>query len=93
MIYELTAAEGRVEDLKAAFVANLPVTAAYEGNELTTLSQSQESPDDLRLVLRWGSLEQFKAYRAWRVESGSSALTPDLLAQPPVITVYDTVFG
>jgi len=68
------AAEGKRDDLVAAFNEVLPATRAFEGCISVEILLAVESPNDLVLLEEWESREDYDNYRQWRTESGTSVL-------------------
>lgn len=92
MTITITAEEGKLEELKTKLTANLPVTREFTGNELVRLVAPQDDSNTLLLIQEWESSEAYHAYKAWRTETGSSALVPGLVTGPPKVVFSDILF-
>ena len=88
----VTAAEGKFQELRDKLLANLPVTKEFDGLEALRLVAPNEPAGTLFLIEEWASVDDYHAYKAFRTESGSSALRPDLIAGPPEVVFGEILF-
>ena len=88
---ELTAAEGRADDLIAAFKRILVDTRARKGCEFVTVHQDQANPNQIVLIERWTTREDDDAYRAWRAGDGKVTDLVGLVAAAPTVRYFDDV--
>ncbi len=88
----ITAAPGKFEELRDGLLANLSVTNEYEGIESLRLVAPKDSDNTLLMIQEWSTVEHYHAYKAWRTETKSSALKPDLIAGPPVTVFSEILF-
>ena len=88
----ITAAPGKFEELRDNLIDNLTVTKDYEGIESIRLVAPEQSDNTLVLMEEWATVEHYSAYKAWRNESGSSALKPELVTGPPVVVFSEILF-
>ncbi len=87
---ELTAVDGRVDEMIAVLKKNLPDTRARQGCELVTVHQDQANPNQVVLIERWATREDDDAYRAWRAGEGAIKEMASLVAGA-VIRYFDDV--
>ena len=88
----VTAAEGKFEEFRDKLLANLPVTKEFEGLEALRLIAPNDPSDTLVLIEEWSSVDAYNAYKAFRAESGTSALKPELIAGPPNVVFGEILF-
>ena len=88
---ELTATEGRVDELIAVFKKHLPDTRARKGCEFVTVHQDQAKPNQILLNERWATREDDDAYRSWRAGDGAIKEMKGLVAAAPVIRYFGDV--
>lgn len=88
---ELTATDGRVDELIAVFKKHLPDTRARKGCEFVTMHRDQANPNQLVLIERWTTREDDQAYREWRAGEGAITEMKGLVAGRPVIRYFDDV--
>jgi len=88
----ITAKQDKFGELQARILANLPDTRAFRGNEMVRLLSPEDKPVGLLLLEEWATIEDFHQYKAWRAETGSSALGPELLAFPAEVVVSEILF-
>lgn len=60
----------------------LPATRAFEGCRGVQLLVDLHDPSHVVLLEDWESIGHQEAYAAWRAESGTSPLSPDVFAAP-----------
>lgn len=82
------AAEGKREDLVAAFNGVLSDTRAFEGCISVDILLATDSPNDLVLFEEWESAEHYDKYRQWRAESGTSVINGSGLTNGTPLTAY-----
>ncbi|MYV97797.1 antibiotic biosynthesis monooxygenase family protein [Streptomyces sp. SID3343] len=70
VIFELTAKEGRLDDLRKWFVDRLPATRSFEGNISVEVVRDQDVPTKVVFMEKWSARENFERYLAWRTETG-----------------------
>ena len=91
VLLDLTAKPGLIEDLKNIFVEILPDTRSYDGCEGLDVKLNSDDANNLLLVERWQSRQQYEKYFAWRQETGLiDRLGPVLGAPPSVRFLEDT---
>lgn len=88
---ELTATDGKADEMIAVFKAILPDTRARKGCEFVTVHRDQANPNQVLLVERWATREDDDAYRAWRAGDGAVKGLAGLVAAAPVIRYFDDV--
>ena len=88
----ITAANGKMTELKERLISNLAGTREFTGAEQITLLEPREHVDVLLLIEQWDKIESFQAYKKWRNESGTSVLAGDLVAKAPDVTISDILF-
>lgn len=88
---ELTATDGRVDELIAVLKNHLGDTRARKGCEFVTVHQDQANPNQIVLIERWTTREDDDAYRAWRAGDGAIKEMAGLVAAAPVIRFFDDV--
>lgn len=88
---ELTAADGKADELLAVFKRILPDTRARQGCEFVTVHRDQENPNQIVLIERWTTKEDDAAYREWRAGEGKVTDMAGLVGAPPVIRYFDDV--
>ena len=88
---ELTATEGKVDEMIAVLKKHLPDTRARQGCELVTVHQDEAKPNQIVLIERWASREDDDAYRAWRAGDGAITDLAGLVAAAPVIRYFGDV--
>lgn len=86
---ELTATEGKADELIAVFKKHLPDTRARQGCEFVTVHQDRANPHQILLVERWTTMEDDQAYRAWRAGEGAIRDMKGLVAAPPILRYFD----
>jgi len=87
---ELTAVDGRVDEMIAVLKKSLPDTRARQGCEFVTVHQDQANPNQVLLIERWATREDDDAYRAWRAGEGAIKEMGGLVAGA-VIRYFDDV--
>jgi len=70
VMLEFTAKKGFGPDLLTGLSAALPTTRSKDGCLGLELTVNQDNSDNMIIVMRWQSREQYEAYRAWREETG-----------------------
>ena len=88
---ELTAVDGKADEMIAVFKKHLPDTRARKGCEFVTVHQDQANPNQIFLVERWATREDDEAYRAWRAGDGAITEMAGLVAAAPVLRYFDDV--
>lgn len=88
---ELTAVDGKADELLAVFKKILPDTRARKGCEFVTVHQDQADPNQIVLIERWTTREDDDAYRAWRAGEGKVTDMGGLVAAAPIIRYFDDV--
>ncbi len=88
---ELTAVDGRVDEMIAVLKKSLPDTRARKGCEFVTVHQDQANPNQVLLIERWATREDDDAYRAWRAGEGAIKEMAGLVAAAPVVRYFDDV--
>jgi heme oxygenase (mycobilin-producing) len=88
---ELTATEGKVDEMIAVLKKHLPDTRARQGCEFVTVHQDEAKPNQVVLIERWASREDDDAYRAWRAGDGAISDLAGLVAAAPVIRYFGDV--
>lgn len=88
---ELTAVDGKVDQMKAVLAKALPDTRARKGCEFVTTHQDRANPNVILLVERWATMEDDAAYRAWRAGDGAITDMAGLVAAAPVVRYFDDV--
>lgn len=76
---DMTAKEGRVDDLRTWFLDHLAGTRGFAGNISVEVARNQDEPSRILFVEKWESRANFEAYLAWRDESGVIAELLELL--------------
>ena len=82
------AAEGKRDDLVAAFNAVLAYTRAFDGCMSVDILTAADSPNDVLLFEEWESREHYDKYRQWRAESGTSVINGSGLTDGTPSTAY-----
>ena len=90
-VLEISAREGKVEELKAILKQNLGDTRARPGCESVTVHQDQANANAIVLIEHWASRADDEAYRAWRAGPGAIDGLGSLVAGPPSIRYFDDV--
>jgi len=75
----------------AKFHEVLPATRAFEGCLEVDLLQRQDDPNRVVLVEKWESRSDHELYMAWRKESKTGVLHPDVVAGPVDMIYLDPV--
>ncbi|MFN0026124.1 MAG: putative quinol monooxygenase [Acidimicrobiales bacterium] len=88
---ELTAVDGKADEMIAVLAKHLPDTRARKGCEFVTTHRDQANPNLIMLVERWATREDDDAYRAWRAGDGAITDMAGLVAAAPVIRYFDDV--
>lgn len=88
---ELTAADGKADEMIAVLKKHLPDTRARQGNEFVTVHRDQDEPNKIVLIERWATREDDDAYRAWRAGEGAITDMAGLVGGAPVIRYFDDV--
>lgn len=91
VVLELTAVDGKADELLAVFRKILPDTRARQGCEFVTVHRDQENPNQIVLIERWATRADDDAYRAWRAGDGKVTEMAGLVAAAPVIRYFDDV--
>ena len=89
VLLDLKAQSGSMDTLKQLFVEILPDTRKFEGCEGLEVLINQDDGENLILVERWQSRQQYEKYFAWRQESGLLDRLGPLLAAPPGLRYLD----
>ena len=66
----------------------VPVTRVASGCRFSHSYQSPERPEEFLLVQGWDSIEQQRAYLAWRERRGDLARFQEQLARPPIVESF-----
>lgn len=85
---ELTATEGRADELIAVLKKHLPDTRARQGCQFVTVHRDQADPHKVVLIERWDTRADDDAYRAWRAGEGAITDMAGLVAAAPVIRYF-----
>jgi len=88
----ITSAPGKFEELKEGLLSNLPVTSEYDGMERLRLVAPEGTDNTLLMIQEWATVDHYHAYKAWRTETKSSALKPELIAGPPEVVFSEIHF-
>ena len=86
---ELTAVDGKADQLIAALKKILVDTRARQGCEFVTVHQDQADKNHIVLIERWTTREDDDAYRAWRAGDGAPAEMAGLVGAVPVTRYFD----
>ncbi|MGK0479247.1 MAG: quinol monooxygenase YgiN [Ilumatobacter sp.] len=88
---ELTASEGKADEMIAVLKKHLPDTRARKGNEFVTVHRDHDAPNKIVLIERWSSREDDDAYRSWREGDGAITDIAGLVAGTPVVRYFDDI--
>lgn len=88
LVISVPAAEGRRDDLVAAFNNVLGDTRAFDGCIDVQILLAADSPSELVLLEEWESRDHYDLYRQWRAESGTSVLNRSGLTSGAPTTVF-----
>jgi len=91
VVLEITAAEGKADELIAMLRKHLADTRARKGCEGLTVHRGQDEPNTVLLIERWASRADDEAYRAWRADAGAIDGLAALVDGPPSIRYFDDV--
>ena len=78
VIATFPAREGKFEQLKAALIAALPDTRAFEGCISLDVYQEQGT-QAFTIVEDWESFDHYDRYLSWRMDGGLAELLEELL--------------
>ncbi len=76
---------------RAHLLKVIPVTRLASGCRYAHTYQDAARPTEFTLLQGWDSVEQQRAYIAWRESTGDLAAFVGQLAAPPVVEVWDLV--
>lgn len=79
-VLELTAAEGKVDEMVALLAKSLVDTRARQGCLSVTVHRETANPNLIVLVERWATLADDTAYREWRAGDGATPEIAPLIA-------------
>lgn len=91
VIFNISAKDESLEDLKKYLKEILPDTRSFEGCEGVQLYENKETTTKLTLHAKWTSEEAQKKYIAWRMETGDFDKLSSMLSEPPSMQYYDIV--
>ena len=89
VIVELTAQEGKGDELASMFREVVPDTRSFEGCEWCNVYRDQDTPSRFTIVETFASREHYDRYFAWRGERGDLDQLGALLAGPPELRFLD----
>jgi quinol monooxygenase YgiN len=89
-----TATPGKGAELRAGFLAALPIIRAAQGCRSATLRQQVEDPEQFALLIEWETLDDhIVTFRSGpRFPEYRSHIT-GLFVDPPVVNHYEVVEG
>lgn len=76
---DMSAKEGRFDELREWFIKNLPGTRSFPGNISVEVARNQDDPARILFVEKWDKRADFEAYLAWRDEGGVIAELLEML--------------
>jgi quinol monooxygenase YgiN len=88
-VLEITAADGKADELIAILKKNLGDTRARPGCESVTAHQDQSNPNAIVLIERWATRADDEAYREWRAGPGAIHGMGGIVAGAPSIRYFD----
>ena len=77
--------------LQAQLARTLPATRLAPGCRYSHTYASPTDPAEALMLQGWDSVEQQRAYAAWREATGDLREFVSLLAKPPVLEVFELV--
>ena len=91
VLFNMSAKEESLEEIKKYFKEILPDTRSFEGCQGVQMYENTESPTKLIIHSKWASEEAQKKYGAWRMETGVIDKLTSMLSEPLSIQLYDIV--
>jgi len=92
ILFNMTAKEESLEEIKKYFKEILPETRSFEGCQGVHLYTNMETPTKLIIHAKWTSEEAQKKYIKWRMETGEFDKLSSMLSGPPSMQYYDIVY-
>lgn len=89
VILSLTAAPGKMEELKAYFAGILPDTRTYPGYIDLHLLENLDDPNDLVVYETWESREAYQTYFNWRAEQGIFVTLGSMIEGEPSVRFFN----
>jgi quinol monooxygenase YgiN len=89
VIFEANAKKGTGMQLVEAFRTILPDTRNKNGCQGVEVTANLDDADNLVLVERWATREDYETYLAWRQQRGDIDKLTGLLAGPPSIRYFN----
>jgi quinol monooxygenase YgiN len=90
-VLEISAADGKSDELIALLRQHLGDTRARQGCEWLTVHQDHDDPNKIVLIERWARRADDDAYREWRAGPGAIKDIGPLVGGPPSIRYFDDV--
>ena len=91
VLFNMSAKEEFLEEIKKYFKEILRETRSFEGCEGVHLYGNKDIPTKLTIHAKWTSEEAHKKYIVWRMETGEfDKLTP-MLSESPSMQFYEIV--
>ena len=89
VILEATAKDGRVDELIEMFRQNFKQTRVYDGCISVAMSQNQDDPNGLIIVMDWESRKKYETYLQWRADTGAVAMLSELAGENFSISYFN----
>ena len=91
VLVEMEAKSDAAEALKGSFASILPDTRAFDGCESISAHVNLDDPNQIVLVQRWTSREQYERYLEWRRGRGDIGNQATQLTRPPTIRHFGDI--
>lgn len=91
VILEITAKDGTYDDMRKFFIEILPDTRAFEGCVSVDFVRNQDNPNQLLIMEKWNTRQDYERYFAWRGETGVLDKLGSMIDGEPQLRFFDAV--